>query len=85
VTTIGFLGLEYRNRQLVKINENGVSEIERLVADKFHYEHFQMIRDSEMPNQFIKYSRIVTGLYLWFILIAALALVHDLVRIFARC
>jgi hypothetical protein len=79
IVTLAFWGLERRNVQLVETDEKALKEIERLVADKYSFEHFEMTERQERPHQrMLKYGFIVPFLFLVFTLISGAAVIRDL-------
>jgi hypothetical protein len=86
VIALGFWGLDWRNVQMVHVDERALEEIEQLVSEKFQFKHFEMSKKwEEAPLPWlIRYRIIANGLFIVIAVISALAAGRDFYFAFCK-
>jgi hypothetical protein len=57
--TVSFWILDFRNAQIVEINELAVAELEGQITNKYHFRHFNGVNNSEKPKQWRRYKKVM--------------------------
>ncbi len=81
LVTLAFWALDYRNAQLVQIDELAVREIERQVAMKYGLVSFEAVAACEKPGQLRRYGNVMKFIFGYFTLLFAVVLVWDMASI----
>jgi hypothetical protein len=85
VITVGFWMLDWRNVQMIHIDEAALIEIEELVARRYEFEHFEMAKAWDARKYpVIQYTWVVNALFIVIALVTFLAVCHDSLRTFCH-
>lgn len=76
--TLVFWALDYRNAQLVRINEDALDEIERKVRADYGLQNFEMIARARQSPGMLKYRNVVPVMFLSVTALSALGLWNAL-------
>jgi hypothetical protein len=78
ILTLIFWGLDYRNSQMVEIDEKALKEIEKEVSDTYALLSFNLSESWEQKTQFRRYGNLMKITFGYFCVLFSLILVWDI-------
>lgn len=72
--TAAFWVLDWRNAQMVEIDEDSVIELEAEVARKYSLKEFEAVKKCAKPNQWRRYHNVMKIVFCYLLIISLLAI-----------